>query len=71
MLYTVLRCLNLEPIRYYNSLYNVTNNDQRFVMSVVVGDDLVPRLSMNSIHDLKHKITCVLHTCPQPKVVYL
>ncbi|KAK3867731.1 hypothetical protein Pcinc_026825 [Petrolisthes cinctipes] len=40
---------------------------QKFVMSVVVGDDLVPRLSMNSIHDLRHKITCVLHTCPQPK----
>lgn len=40
---------------------------QNFVMSVVVGDDLVPRLSMNSLHDLRHKIKCVLDTCPQPK----
>lgn len=40
---------------------------QCFVMSVVVGDDLVPRLSMNSLHDLRHKIKCVLDTCPQPK----
>ncbi|KAK7068206.1 hypothetical protein SK128_005996 [Halocaridina rubra] len=38
-----------------------------FVMSVIVGDDLVPRLSMNSIHDLRHKIVCVLDTCRQPK----
>ncbi|XP_063858266.1 diacylglycerol lipase-beta-like isoform X4 [Scylla paramamosain] len=40
---------------------------QSFVMSVVVGDDLVPRLSLNSLHDLRHKIKCVLDTCPQPK----
>nr|XP_045609278.1 diacylglycerol lipase-beta-like isoform X2 [Procambarus clarkii] len=40
---------------------------QSFVMSVVVGDDLVPRLSMNSLHDLRHKIMCVLDTCRQPK----
>lgn len=40
---------------------------QSFVMSVVVGDDLVPRLSMNSLHDLRHKIMCVLNTCSQPK----
>ncbi|XP_042236412.1 diacylglycerol lipase-beta-like isoform X2 [Homarus americanus] len=40
---------------------------QNFVMSVVVGDDLVPRLSMNSLHDLRHKIMCVLDTCRQPK----
>ncbi|KAG0725122.1 Sn1-specific diacylglycerol lipase beta [Chionoecetes opilio] len=38
-----------------------------FVMSVVVGDDLVPRLSMNSLHDLRHKIKCVLDTCSEPK----
>nr|XP_053637011.1 diacylglycerol lipase-beta-like isoform X3 [Cherax quadricarinatus] len=36
-------------------------------MSVVVGDDLVPRLSMNSLHDLRHKIICVLDNCRQPK----
>nr|XP_027221263.1 sn1-specific diacylglycerol lipase beta-like isoform X2 [Penaeus vannamei] len=40
---------------------------QSFVMSVVVGDDLVPRLSMNSLHDLRYKIMCVLNTCRQPK----
>ncbi|XP_066966714.1 diacylglycerol lipase-beta-like isoform X3 [Macrobrachium rosenbergii] len=38
-----------------------------FVMSVIVGDDLVPRLSLNSLHDLRHKIMCVLDTCKQPK----
>lgn len=42
---------------------------QSFVMSVVVGDDLVPRLSMNSLHDLRYKIMCVLNTCRQPKVI--
>lgn len=38
-----------------------------YVMSVIVGDDLVPRLSMTSLHDLRHKIMCVLDTCRQPK----
>ena len=38
-----------------------------YVMSVVVGDDLVPRLSMQSLHNLRASILTVLGQCGQPK----
>lgn len=38
-----------------------------FVMSVIVGDDLVPRLSLSSLHDLKRKIITSLERCRMPK----
>ncbi|CAL4085355.1 unnamed protein product [Meganyctiphanes norvegica] len=40
---------------------------QSFVMSVIVGDDLVPRLSLRSLHDLKSKIISSLERCRLPK----
>lgn len=42
---------------------------QEYVMSVVVGDDLVPRLSIAAIYNLREKITNVLHACKKPKVL--
>ncbi|KAF2354559.1 Fungal lipase-like domain [Trinorchestia longiramus] len=38
-----------------------------YVMSVVVGDDLVPRLSMHSLHNLRAQIVTVLEQSHQPK----
>ena len=38
-----------------------------FVFSIVVGDDLVPRLSMQSLHHLREEILQVLQDCKQPK----
>ncbi|RNA23552.1 sn1-specific diacylglycerol lipase beta, partial [Brachionus plicatilis] len=38
-----------------------------FVMSVVLGDDIVPRLSLRSVHNLKADILKVLHACNLPK----
>lgn len=38
-----------------------------FVISVVLGDDIVPRLSLYSVHNLKADILKVLHMCELPK----
>lgn len=38
-----------------------------FVMSVVLGDDIVPRLSLHSVHNLKADILKALHACHLPK----
>ena len=39
-------------------------------MSVVLGDDLVPRLSIQTMQDLKVSVMTAINDCPHPKVTY-
>jgi len=39
-----------------------------FVLSVFLGDDIVPRLSISSAFDLKIRLLTTLHNCDMPKV---
>jgi len=41
---------------------------EKFVLSVVVGDDIVPRLSLSSAFDLKIRFLTMLLNCDVPKV---
>ncbi|XP_076044730.1 diacylglycerol lipase-beta-like isoform X3 [Oratosquilla oratoria] len=64
--YPHLKCFAFSPPGGLVS-QELASATQSFVMSVIVGDDLVPRLSMNSLYDLRNKIMCVLETCQKPK----
>jgi len=39
-----------------------------YTMSVILGDDLVPRLSIQTMQDLKVDVMTALNDCPYPKV---
>jgi len=41
---------------------------ERFVFSVALGDDIVPRLSISSAFDLKIRLLTKLLSCDMPKV---
>ena len=41
---------------------------ERFVFSVFLGDDIVPRLSVSSAFDLKIRLLTTLLSCDIPKV---
>ncbi|RXG70254.1 Sn1-specific diacylglycerol lipase alpha, partial [Armadillidium vulgare] len=66
-LYPNLKCFAFSPPGGLCSLEMYTAT-QSFVMSVVVGDDLVPRLSIAAIHDLHNKTINVLNSCRKPKI---
>lgn len=53
--YPNLRCISYSPPGGLISK-NLAEFTKKFVMSVVVGDDIVPRLSLHSIHTLKADI---------------
>ncbi|XP_041362272.1 diacylglycerol lipase-beta-like isoform X2 [Gigantopelta aegis] len=46
---------------------SLSHHVQSYVCSVVVGKDLVPRLGMPTMHDLKLKILRAIHDCQLPK----
>lgn len=41
---------------------------EEFVMTIGVGDDLVMRMGIDSVEDLRSNMLHVLHTCRLPKV---
>ncbi|XP_014672368.1 PREDICTED: sn1-specific diacylglycerol lipase beta-like [Priapulus caudatus] len=44
-----------------------TIESQEYVCSVVLGKDLVPRLSIHAMEDLKFKVLTAVHDCDRPK----
>ena len=64
--YPNLRCIAYSPP---GGLINTGLSDytKSFVMSVVTGDDIVPRLSLRTIHNLKADILKELYNCQIPK----
>ena len=57
LLYNVV-CVSLSGASYC----------EKFVFSVFLGDDIVPRLSVSSAFDLKIRVLKTLHSCDYPKV---
>lgn len=57
--YPNVRCIAYSPP---GGLISEALSDytKSFVMSVIIGDDIVPRLSIHSVHNLKAKILKVL-----------
>ena len=47
---------------------NLSRYTEDFVLSVVVGEDLVPRLGIVTMDDLRVKILRVIRDAPKPKV---
>lgn len=43
---------------------------ENFCLSVIVGDDLVPRLSLDTLESLKRQMVLELEMCRHPKVRY-
>ena len=59
----------------YNLFLFVCSEDayrasREHTMSVVLGDDLVPRLSIQTMQDLKVSVMTAINDCPHPKVIY-
>jgi len=44
---------------------------EKFVFSVFLGDDIIPRLSVSSAFDAKIRLLTTLHDCDLPKVSLL
>jgi len=53
--YPTVRCIAYSPPGGLIST-PLVNYTKSFVMSVIVGDDIVPRLSLRSVHSLKAQI---------------
>lgn len=64
--YPNIKCIAYSPPGglISSSLADYTKS---FVMSVVVGDDIVPRLSLRSVHNLKADILKEIYHCHLPK----
>jgi sn1-specific diacylglycerol lipase len=46
---------------------NLIEVTKSFILTVILGDDIVPRLSLRSIHSLKANILKEIHECEMPK----
>ena len=56
------------------SSFCASQYSQEFTCSVVLGKDLVPRLGLHTMEDLKAQLLTAIHDCDTPKVsrdVYL
>ncbi|KAF8776834.1 diacylglycerol lipase-beta-like [Argiope bruennichi] len=65
-IYPNLRCYSFSPPGGLMSLEGVKYTED-FVMSIALGDDLVPRLSVPNIEDMKRKLLNCISDCEQPK----
>ncbi|XP_004440971.1 PREDICTED: sn1-specific diacylglycerol lipase beta [Ceratotherium simum simum] len=61
-----VRCYAFSPPRglLSKSLYEYSKN---FIVSLVLGDDVIPRLSVTNLEDLKKRILRVIAHCNKPK----
>ncbi|XP_035230504.1 diacylglycerol lipase-beta-like [Stegodyphus dumicola] len=66
-IYPNLRCFAFSPPGGLLSLEAVKYSED-FVMSVTLGDDLVPRLSVPTVEDMKKKLLNCIVDCEQPKI---
>lgn len=64
--YPDVRCIAYSPPGCLVS-HTLARFTKSFIMSVVVGDDIVPRLSIRSVHNLKGDILKQLYGCSLPK----
>ncbi|CAF0732404.1 unnamed protein product [Brachionus calyciflorus] len=64
--YPNVRCIAYSPPGGLVST-SLADYTKSFVMSVVLGDDIVPRLSLRSVHNLKADILKELYNCNLPK----
>lgn len=66
--YPQLRCYAFSPPGGLLSLA-AARYTESYCMTVIVGDDLVPRLSLGNIETLKRQLTAELTACKHPKVL--
>lgn len=64
--YAHVRCIAYSPPGCLVS-HALARFTKSFIMSVVVGDDIVPRLSVRAVHNLKADILKELYNCSLPK----
>lgn len=64
--YAHVRCIAYSPPGCLVS-HALARFTKSFIMSVVVGDDIVPRLSVRAVHNLKADILKELYKCSLPK----
>ncbi|XP_015905728.1 diacylglycerol lipase-beta [Parasteatoda tepidariorum] len=65
-IYPNLRCFCFSPPGGLLS-FEAVKYSEDFVMSVTLGDDIVPRLSVPNVEDMKRKILSCILDCEQPK----
>lgn len=65
--YPKVRCFAFSPPGGLLSLA-AARFTENFVMSVIIGDDLVPRLSLATLDSLKRQMITELESCRHPKV---
>ena len=66
-IYPNLRCFAFSPPGGLMSLEAVKYSED-FIMSVTLGDDIVPRLSVPTVEDMKKKLFKCIENCEKPKV---
>lgn len=66
-IYPNLRCFAFSPPGGLLSLEAVKFSED-FIMSVTLGDDIVPRLSVPTVEDMKRKMFKCIENCEKPKV---
>ena len=62
-----LHCFMVTWFFFYYSLCT-SQYSQEFTCSVILGKDLVPRLGIQTMEDLKAQLLTAIHDCDQPKV---
>lgn len=65
--YPEIRCFAFSPPGGLLSL-TAANHTEDFCLSVIIGDDLVPRLSLSALEELMHRVERALDDCAIPKV---
>ena len=64
--YPNLKCICYSPPGGLMT-QNLIEATKSFILTVILGDDIVPRLSLRSIHSLKANILKEIHECETPK----
>lgn len=66
--YPSLRCFAFSPPGGLLSMA-AARFTESFCMAVIVGDDIVPRLSLSNVESLKRQMVAELTACRHPKVL--
>ena len=65
--YPEIKCYAFSPPGGLISL-TAAKHTEHFCLSVIIGDDLVPRLSLSALEKLMHRVERALDDCALPKV---
>ena len=65
--FLILIVYNVSP-DFSNSSHQLARYTEQFVLSVIVGNDVIPRLGLITMEKLKVQIMREVHECHKPKV---